>query len=95
MEEGFLQILEEHAKRYPLMQPQDFGKLAYQSEFGPSHLLCDKQRAISALIDEWVALAGCPAGNDVSVYRKRAAGQHGGTDRKDRTARAAGRAWHA
>ncbi len=58
MEEGFLQILEEHAKRYPLMQPQDFGKLAYQSEFGPSHLLCDKQRAISALIDEWVALAG-------------------------------------
>ncbi len=53
---SFLQILEEHAKRYPLMQPQDFGKLAYQSEFGPRHLIQDKRQAVSALVEEWGAL---------------------------------------
>lgn len=56
MKDNFLQIAGEHARRYPLMEPQDFGKLVYQSEFGPEHLISDKQQAESFLLDEWKAL---------------------------------------
>ncbi len=35
---SFLQIVRDHRARYPLMQPQDYGKLAFQSEYGPKHL---------------------------------------------------------
>lgn len=42
MDQSFSDILKEHEKRYPLMMPQDYGKLAYQSEFGPRHLLADE-----------------------------------------------------
>lgn len=41
MRDGFTQILKEHLRKYPLMEPQDFGKLAYQSAFGPEHLIAD------------------------------------------------------
>lgn len=34
-----------HAARYPLMEPADAGKLAYQSEFGPGHLIDDPASA--------------------------------------------------
>lgn len=34
MKKYFMQVAKEHAKRYSLMEPQDFGKLAYQGEFG-------------------------------------------------------------
>lgn len=56
MKDNFLQIAEEHAGRYPLMEPQDFGKLAYQSEFGAEHFISDKQQAESFLFNEWKAL---------------------------------------
>ena len=41
----FLSVLNEHLKRYPKMMPTDLVKLAYQSEFGPGHLLCDVEKA--------------------------------------------------
>lgn len=56
MKKSFLQTLNEHLKRYPLMEPQDFGKLAFQSEFGPEHMVSDGQQAESFLIEEWKAL---------------------------------------
>ena len=34
-------ILQAHSARYPLMEPQDYGKLVFQSEFGPEHLVSD------------------------------------------------------
>ena len=37
--EELKQILQEHAKRYPLMQPRDVVKLIYQNEFGGGHLI--------------------------------------------------------
>ena len=46
----FLTIVEEHAARYPRMLPQDYGKLAYQSKFGPAHLGMDQEAGILA---EW------------------------------------------
>lgn len=39
MRQNFWEILQAHAARYPLMQPQDYAKLLYQSEFGPRHML--------------------------------------------------------
>lgn len=56
MKEEFLQILEYHAKRYPLMEPQDYGKLTFQSEFGPEHLVSDKQQTHFFMTEEWTSL---------------------------------------
>jgi len=41
----------EHAARYPLSEPQDFLKLAYQSEFGGGHLV-DPARSLAYLKQE-------------------------------------------
>lgn len=52
MELEFDTVLAEHRKRYPLMQPQDYGKLAFQSEFGPEHLVDDSEKALSWILEE-------------------------------------------
>ena len=51
--EEFQKIVREHAVRYPLMQPRDFGKLAYQSEFGPEHLIADREQVLPGILKEW------------------------------------------
>ena len=51
--EEFAIILKQHQERYPLMEPQDFGKLAYQSEFGPEHLAPNPERVRAFLEEEW------------------------------------------
>lgn len=53
MKKSFQQIAEVHWERYPLMEPQDFGKLAFQSEFGPEHMVPDGQQAEAFLMKEW------------------------------------------
>lgn len=58
MKTGFNQILLEHMVRYPLMQPQDYTKLAYQSEFGPGHMIEDPKRVLPDLLEEWKTTAG-------------------------------------
>ncbi len=35
------ELLQEHAQRYPLLQPQDVMKLIYQRNFGPGHAIDD------------------------------------------------------
>ncbi|HPF88311.1 MAG TPA: hypothetical protein PK537_09715 [Candidatus Limiplasma sp.] len=49
----FITIINAHRLRYALMQPQDFGKLAYQSAMGPEHLITDEQAAIKRIEQEW------------------------------------------
>ena len=49
----FEEILAAHMERYPLMQPRDYGKLAYQSEFGAEHLLSDESAVAQRLLEEW------------------------------------------
>lgn len=57
----FERILQEHRMRYPQMEPQDYGKLAFQSEFGPEHLVSDRAAVLEYLKHEWSGLpAGCP-----------------------------------
>ena len=51
--ENFEYIVQQHAARYPDMQPQDFGKLAYQSEFGPAHLSQNVDELTASLLHEW------------------------------------------
>ena len=50
------QILREHAKRYPLMQPCDAVKLIYQNEFGGGHLIGDEQACLNYLRLEYADL---------------------------------------
>lgn len=49
---AFLTIAREHWARYPLMEPRDFAKLAYQSEFGPAHMAQSPDEVLSALLAE-------------------------------------------
>lgn len=56
MSTDFLSIVKEHAARYPLMEPQDYVKLAYQSEFGPAHLINHLPQAERAILEEWEAV---------------------------------------
>ncbi len=58
MSMDFLKIETEHFERYPKMMSQDFFKLAYQSEFGPRHMLDNSDRAISYIDKEWSELSG-------------------------------------
>ncbi|MCM1087788.1 MAG: hypothetical protein NC419_06500 [Muribaculaceae bacterium] len=53
MKSDFTAVIAEHIGKYPCMEPQDLGKLAYQSEFGPEHLIADRQQAIDFLKKEW------------------------------------------
>jgi len=48
---NFTDILQSHAKRYPLMTPQDAVKLIYQATFGVGHLLAE-ETIVRARIDE-------------------------------------------
>lgn len=52
-ESEFEEIIQFHEHRYPQMQPLDYGKLAYQSEFGPEHLVTDKEAVLFYLRKEW------------------------------------------
>lgn len=49
----FRKIIKTHKNKYPLMQPQDFGKLCYQSEFGPKHLGLEYEQALNYVLKEW------------------------------------------
>ncbi|MBE6542605.1 MAG: hypothetical protein E7672_09220 [Ruminococcaceae bacterium] len=49
---SFAEIIEEHAARYPKMQPRDLVKLAFQAEFGPGHMISDENAAIQFLRNE-------------------------------------------
>lgn len=61
MSQDFSHLALEHFNRWPLMQPQDFGKLAYQSEFGPEHMLSDGTLALEILLTEYRQLShDCP-----------------------------------
>ncbi len=53
------EILLAHARRYPNMEPQDYMKLLYQSEFGPGHLV-DAQdgKVLERLKEEFAQAAG-------------------------------------
>ena len=48
----FKKILKEQYGLYPKMQPQDFIKLAYQSEFGGGHLIEDEAKSLEYLEKE-------------------------------------------
>ena len=52
----FLRILREHQAKYPLMQMQDYAKLAFQNEFGPEHNILNPFRFLSLLREEWGAV---------------------------------------
>lgn len=52
MSGGFLETARAHWAKYPRMEPRDFAKLAYQSEFGPAHMAQGPDRVLAALLAE-------------------------------------------
>ena len=58
--EELKQILQEHAKRYPLMQPTDAVKLIYQNEFGGGHLIRDPAACLDYLRREYESVEKDP-----------------------------------
>ena len=52
MSREFLAIAREHWAKYPQMEPRDFAKLAYQSEFGPAHMVQSPDKVLAALLAE-------------------------------------------
>lgn len=49
-------ILKDHARRYPLMQPRDAVKLIYQNEFGGGHLIRDEEACLTYLRREYASV---------------------------------------
>ncbi len=45
-----------HASSYPKMEPADAVKLIYQNEFGPGHLIANKENAMNWLTKEYESL---------------------------------------
>lgn len=58
-------LLKDHARRYPLMQPEDAVKLIYQNEFGGGHLIRDEQACINHLRREYESVQNDP---DMPLY---------------------------
>ncbi|MCM1536406.1 MAG: hypothetical protein NC126_10835 [Clostridium sp.] len=56
MKKDWIGILKEHTERYPLMEPQDYGKLIFQSEFGAEHMIADAESVQAFLLKEWEEL---------------------------------------
>ena len=52
------EILAAHAARYPKMEPQDYGKLVYQSCFGPEHMISSPEQVEKWILEEWSSLEG-------------------------------------
>lgn len=48
-----IEVFRAHACRYPLMEPRDWYKLIYQSEFGGGHLVADAEAARARFMKEW------------------------------------------
>lgn len=47
------EILTLHRQRYPLMEAADYGKLLYQNEFGPEHMISSPEAVRERLVKEW------------------------------------------
>lgn len=59
---ALLQILRDHAARYPLMAPTDAVKLVYQNEFGGGHLIADPAAFFRRLRKEYAETPKDPQG---------------------------------
>ncbi|MDE5893218.1 MAG: hypothetical protein K2H45_09875 [Acetatifactor sp.] len=59
---SILEILTLHGQRYPLMEPADYGKLLYQNEFGPEHMISSPESVLEWLAGEWAEAAHSASG---------------------------------
>ena len=57
MKQKFMDIIAQQEAKYPLMEIQDYVKLAYQNEFGPMHL-AEKERLYDGIQRELTELTG-------------------------------------
>ena len=55
-----IDVLTEHAKRYPLIQPCDAEKLIFQNELGGGHLVADPEQSLLRIRQEHSSVARDP-----------------------------------
>ena len=60
------EILTLHGQRYPLMEPADYGKLLYQNEFGPEHMISSPESVQEWLEREWAEAAHSASVNPIT-----------------------------
>lgn len=66
------EIISLHRQRYPLMEPVDYGKLLYQNEFGPEHMIHSPEAVEEWIVREWRECAtSFPRQNDFGETRVR------------------------
>lgn len=53
------EILALHTAKYPNMEPRDYGKLAYQSCFGPEHMISGAEQVEAGILREWREMERC------------------------------------
>ncbi len=75
------EILSLHRQRYPLMEPVDYGKLLYQNEYGPEHMISSPDAVLRPLRQEWENAVGKPedpgaAAKDSEIALMEAAGRN-------------------
>ena len=68
MHDEFIRILKEHTARYPKMEKQDYGKLVFQSEYGPEHLVTEKESVLSFLQEEMAELPSDAAPPNIEPF---------------------------
>ena len=71
MHEEFQTVLREHLARYPLMEPQDCAKLAYQSTFGPAHAAGERGDVLRQLLGGVQRPSRRPGGPAAGADRER------------------------
>lgn len=60
------ELLTLHGQRYPLMEPADYGKLLYQNEFGPEHMISSPEAVREWLAGEWAEAAHSAPGKPIT-----------------------------
>lgn len=70
------EILALHRQRYPLMEPEDYGKLLYQNEFGPEHMVDSPQAVLEQIAGEWEKEASSGTGEHVPLENPEEIGNH-------------------
>ena len=71
------EILTLHGQRYPLMEPADYGKLLYQNEFGPEHMISSPESVREWLAGEWAEATHATSGKPITPRTAMAQASHG------------------
>lgn len=68
MDEELFEIILQHSRTYPEMEPVDYVKLLYQNEFGCAHFINDPVDRMETLWNEYYSLPACKQETGSELY---------------------------